>query len=97
MADKLGLLICQGLAGEAEVVLKEGEFQDIALATYFPRSGRPGIAWDVLDQIIQTQFKDCTQIYLLGDAGLEGLEPPPQNLRHCYLIQEADSAYFLIN
>jgi diguanylate cyclase (GGDEF)-like protein/PAS domain S-box-containing protein len=97
MADKLGLLICQVLAGEAEAILKEGEFQDIALATYFPHPGRPGTAWDVLDQIIQTQFKDCTQIYLLGDASLEGLEPPPQNLRHCSLIQEADSAYFLIN
>jgi diguanylate cyclase (GGDEF)-like protein/PAS domain S-box-containing protein len=97
MADKLGLLICQVLAGEAEAVLKAGEFQDIALATYFPHPGRPGIDWEVLNPIIQTRLKDCSQIYLLGDAGLEGLRPPPKNLQHCHLIQAADSAYFLIN
>jgi diguanylate cyclase (GGDEF)-like protein/PAS domain S-box-containing protein len=90
-------MICQALAEEAKAVLSEEPFRDIALATYFPHFGRPPVDWGSLNQIIQTRLKECSQVYLLGDADLEGLGPPPEGLRHCRIIRAEDLAHFLVN
>ncbi|UCH96395.1 MAG: DUF1638 domain-containing protein [Candidatus Aminicenantes bacterium] len=63
--NKLCILVCEFFEKEAAVVTRAEGFDDVMVATFPSRCGRPQVTWGQLDRVVPTSA-DCNQIHLLG-------------------------------
>jgi GAF domain-containing protein len=81
MTHKLCVLVCEFLGKEALAVIESEGLDDVVVATFPARCGRPQIAWDELAPIIQGHG-ECDQVHVLGGCCVAGLSDSPEELEH---------------
>jgi signal transduction histidine kinase len=86
MAKKLCILACDLFRQELTTAVESEGLDDVAVATFPARCGRPQIEWDSLAQAIRAD-EDCSCVQIIGGGCLAGLGDPPQQLEHCHLYK----------
>jgi signal transduction histidine kinase len=94
MADKLCLLVCESLEREVKAVVESERFDDVVVRVFPAHCGHPQMGWKAWRAIIYACERDYSQVYLLGSSCIAGLQPPPDELKHCRL-HKMDGCYNL--
>jgi signal transduction histidine kinase len=98
MAHKLCILVCEFFERETMAVIESEGLNDVAVATFPARCGRPQIKWDELAQIIQASGA-CDQVHILGGCCVAGIGDPPEELGHAqheqrYLVHKIEQCFY---
>lgn len=75
MTAKLCILCCQNFRPEIEAAVAAENWQDVDVAAFPVRCGRPPVNWDELRPLVT---RNHTQVLILGRACLQGLSTPPE-------------------
>lgn len=62
---KLCLLVCSHFKKETEAVLQSGDFDDVSLASFPARCGRPSLTWEELTELLEAAG-DCGRVEVIG-------------------------------
>jgi two-component sensor histidine kinase len=63
--NKLCILVCEFFEKEASAIIQAEGFDDVMVAAFPSRCGRPQVTWDELDQVVRPPG-DYSRIHLLG-------------------------------
>ena len=63
--NKLCILVCEFFEKEAAASIQAEGFDDVMVAAFPSRCGRPQVTWDELDQVVRSPG-DYSRIHLLG-------------------------------
>jgi signal transduction histidine kinase len=86
MAGKLCIFCCHNFLQEVGAGRTAEGWDDVVVAGFPARCGRPPVAWDELQALLPAE---CTQIIVLGRACLQGLSDPPPGFPPARIVSVA--------